>query len=768
MIEIKKFLRLDSVAVIGNYLPRQCGIATFTTDLCEALSMEIKNEKKPVAVVMDDALEGYDYPERVKLQVRDNVQSDYFRAADFLNFNQLDVVILQHEFGIFGGDNGSYILDMIKNLRMPLITTLHSILSEPSKKQKFIISEIAKYSNSLVVMSHKAESMLTNIYNIPTDKIAFIPHGIPDVPFKKPGVFNELFNVQGQRVILSFGLLSPGKGIEYMIRAMPKIIERHPDVVYIILGETHPHVKKIDGDAYRLRLHQEVIKNKIDDHVIFHNQFASLKTLIKYLQTSTIYVTPYINKDQITSGTLAYAMGCGAAVVSTPYLYAEELLGDGRGKLAAFNDSENFAEVIIDLLDNEDTLEKIRFYGYHYSRSMIWKEVARSYLDLASNIIEKKKISPKPHFGDKKIKNILHQLPEVKLNHLKVLTDDTGIVQHAIFTVPNWDHGYCIDDNARGVIVACMYYYLFKDKSVIPLVQKYLSFLHFGFNSENKHFRNFMSFSRQWLELKGSQDSHTRAIWGLGVAIKYAPTIAIRHMAMRLFLDSLTVVESFNSPRSWAFAIIGLENYLEVYSGDVEAKNLRTMLAERIFVRFKQNGTDDWPWCENSVAYANAKLLQALIMAGQRIPDDNMFQTGLGSLKWLLAKQTAEEGHLSIIGNENWLLREGGCSKFDQQPLEAMGLIEACAEAYKATGDNLWLLEAERCFGWFLGRNDLNIPIYDFETGGCNDGLQPHGLNANQGAESTLSWLISLLSMYEITGKKDIGILEENSDVLKP
>ena len=764
MIEFKKFLRLDSIAVIGNYLPRQCGIATFTTDLCEALSMEIKNQKNPIAVVMDDRPEGYDYPDRVKLQIRDKVQSDYFRAADFINANQVDVVILQHEFGIFGGDHGSYILDMIKNLRMPMITTLHTILSEPSQKQKYIISEIAKYSNSLVVMSHKAENMLTDIYSIPPEKIAFIPHGIPDVPLKNPGSFNDLFNVQGHRVILSFGLLSPGKGIEYMIRAMPRIIENHPDVIYIILGETHPHVKELDGDAYRLSLHQEVIKNKVEDHVIFHNHFVNLETLVKYLQTATIYVTPYINKDQITSGTLAYALGCGAGVVSTPYIYAEELLDEGRGKIAAFNDSESLADVIIDLLDNEDNLEKIRFYGYHYSRSMIWKEVARSYLDLASSIIVRKKQSPKPHFGDKKIKNILDQLPEVKLDHLRVLTNDTGILQHATFTIPNWNHGYCIDDNARGVIVACMYYHLFKDKSVIPLIQKYLAFLNYAFNPENRRFRNFMSFNRQWLELKGSEDSHTRAIWGLGAAIKYTPNIAIRNMAMRLFLDSLAVVENFNSPRSWAFAIIGLQYYLEVYSGDVAARNLRTLLAERIYERFKGNGTAEWPWCENSVSYANAKLPHALIMAGQWIPDNEMLKTGLNSLKWLLKIQTAKEGHLTIIGNENWLVRDGECSKFDQQPIEAMSLIEACVEAYKATGENIWLLEAERCLGWFMGRNDLNIPVYDFETGGCNDGLQPHGINANQGAESTLTWLISLLTMYEIMGKKDIGILEKKHD----
>ncbi|MBN1409339.1 MAG: glycosyltransferase family 4 protein [Spirochaetales bacterium] len=767
MIEQNNFIRLDTIAVLGNYLPRQCGIATFTTDLSNALSMETKNAKSPIAIVMDDKPEGYDYPERVKLQIRDKVQSDYFRAADFINANHVDVVILQHEYGIFGGDHGSYVLDLIKNLRMPVITTLHTILSQPNPKQRFIISEIAKYSDKLVVMSHKAEEMLESIYNIPAEKKTFIPHGIPDIPLKQPGAYNDLPDFQGHRVILSFGLLNPGKGIEYMIRAMPKILEHHPDIVYVILGETHPHVKEADGDAYRLRLHQEVRKNGVDDFVIFHNRFVGLETLVQFLQTATIYVTPYINRDQITSGTLAYALGCGAAVVSTPYIYAEELLDEGRGRFVPFNDSGALADVMIDLLDNEEKREKIRFYGYHYCRSMTWKEVARSYLNLASGIIENRKISPKPHFDDKKIKNILIELPEVNLDHLRVLTDDTGILQHADFTIPNWYHGYCTDDNARGVIVTCIYYHLFKDKSVLHLIKKYLAFLHYAYNPENNRYRNFMSFNRNWLEIQGSEDSHARAVWGLGAAVKYAPSPSIRNMAMRLFIDSLSVVENFSSPRCWAIIIVGLHQYLEIFSGDVTVRNLRTSLSERIYERFKGNATGDWPWCENSVTYANAKIPHALILAGQWIPDNGMFQAGLTALEWLLKIQTAKEGHLSIIGNDKWFVRDGESSKFDQQPIEAMGLIEACTEAYKATGDNDWLLRAERCLGWFLGRNDLNIPVYSSETGGCGDGLQPHEVNENQGAESTLAWLISLLTMYEIMGKKDIIRLEKSGDILK-
>jgi len=744
------------IAVIGNYLPRQCGIATFTTDLCDSIAGRLHKSGEHLKVVaMDDISKGYPYPDRVGFQVRANVQSDYIHAAEFLNVHEFDVAILQHEFGIFGGEDGCHIFHLIKNLRMPVIATLHTILKDPSAGQRAVIQELAKCTDSLIVMAHKARMLLNDSYGIEDSKIIFIPHGIPDVPFAGPGSdsFRAQLGLTGRKIILTFGLLSPGKGIEVMLNAMPAIIERHPDVSYIVLGETHPHIIKDKGDSYRQRLYQQVSRLGIEDHVLFHNRFVDLETLTQYMTTTDIYVSPYLNEEQIVSGTLSYAVGMGAAVVSTPYWHAQELLAEGRGCLVPFNDPVVLAEKINHLLEHEDERNEIRKKGYQFSRSAVWKAVAGKYLNLCREVRERTVDQPIPQYAKRADTRILGGLPEINLQHMRVMTDGTGILQHAKYSIPDRTHGYCVDDNARALIVAAMYYSLHQDREVIPLIQTYLSFLHYSFNPENGRFRNFMSYDRRWLEEIGSDDSHGRSIWGLGVVIQHAPHDSIRNMAVRLFLDGLTVVEDFKSPRSWAFVILGLHAYMEVFGGDTTARRLRTLFAEKLFRLFQEGSHVDWLWCEDTLTYANAKLPHALILAGQWIPSPEMFKLGIDALTWLLEKQHAPEGHLSVIGNLNWHSRGGLTSNFDQQPIEVMGLIGACAAAFRATGEMKWLDQGHRCLGWFLGNNDLNEQIYDFKTGGCCDGIQPTGVNANQGAESTLSWLISLLSMYEILGQ---------------
>ncbi len=744
------------IAVIGNYLPRQCGIATFTTDLCDSLTGLLKKSGERLTVVaMDDIEKGYSYPDRVGFQVRANVQSDYIHAAEFLNLYKFNAAILQHEFGIFGGEDGSHIFHLIKNLRMPVIATLHTVLKEPSDGQRVVIQELAKHTDALIVMAHKARTLLNDSYGIEDPKIIFIPHGMPDVPFVKSGSgsFRTQLGMSGRKIILTFGLLSPGKGIEVMLNAMPGIIERHPDAAYIVLGKTHPHIIKDTGDSYRQRLYQLVSRLGIDDHVLFHKHFVDLETLTQYLTSADLYVSPYLREEQIVSGTLSYAVGMGMAVISTPYWHAQELLAEGRGCLVPFNDPVVLAEKINHLLDHEEERNEIRKKAYQFGRSMVWKTVGSKYINLVGEILERTTDRLIPQYTERPDARILGGLPEINLQHMRIMTDGTGILQHAKHSIPDRTHGYCVDDNARALIVAAMYYSLRKDKDVIPLIQTYLSFLHHSFNPENGRFRNFMSYDRQWLEEIGSDDSHGRSIWGLGVAIKYAPHDSIRNMAVRLFLDGLTAVENFQSPRSLAFVIIGLHAYMEVFGGDTTARRLRTLLAEKLLGLFQKGAGTDWLWCEDTLTYANAKLPHALILAGQWIPSPEIFKMGIDSLTWLLEKQNAPEGHLSVIGNLNWHSRDGITSNFDQQPIEAMCLIGACAAAFRSTGEMKWLDQGHRCLGWFLGSNDLNEQVYDFKTGGCCDGLQPAGVNANQGAESTLSWLISLLSMYEILGQ---------------
>lgn len=760
-MHLRRHKNIEKIAVIGNYLPRQCGIATFTTDMSQSLARELPIEENLINVAMDDIPEGHNYPPQVKFRVRQNVQADYFWAADYLNANQYDAAVIQHEFGIFGGEDGSHILHMVKYLKMPVITNLHTVLENPTEGQRKVILELAKYSDRLTVMNKKAIEILTRVYGINKKMIAFIPHGIPDSTFETPGLYNELFGLGDRDVILTFGLLGPDKGIESMIKAMPLIAKEHPNSVYVILGQTHPHILKNAGDTYRQSLEKLVKDLGMENHVVFHNEFVKLETLIKYIQTSKIYAIPYLKKEQITSGTLAYALGLGSAVVSTAFWHAEELLAEGRGCLVSFNNPQEMAREINYLLSNNLEREMMRFKGYQYGRSMTWKEVSKMHLHLFSEIKEKKQIE-KPQEEVVKFQKIFKELPEINLSHLKNMTDGTGLLQHAKYTTPNFNHGYCVDDNARGLIALTKYYSLYKnnqnvndgDNSVLHLIQKYLAFLYYAFNPENSRFRNFMSYDRRWLELTGSEDSHARALWGLGVTVKEAPDGSIRNMAMRLFLDALPIVKHFTSPRAWGYTVLGLQDYLSIYGGDSDARKIRDDLAKKIYHLFKNNVSEEWNWCENTATYANAILPHALIVAGKWMPDQKMYETGIKALKWLLKVQTASDGHLSVIGNNGWLDKGGTRSMFDQQPIEVKSLLNACLEVYIETNDKFWLEESERCLSWFLGQNDLQMPVCDCKTGGCCDGLEIQGVNSNQGAESTLAWIISLVSMNKVAGSK--------------
>lgn len=749
MLNARRNKNIGKIAVIGNYLPRQCGIATFTTDVSQALAAELTKEENLINIAMDDIPEGYDYPSQVKFRVRHNVKSDYVSAADYLNANGYDAAIIQHEYGIFGGENGDYILQMIQALKMPVITNLHTVLENPTDGQRKVITGLAEYSDRLLVMSHRAREILTRVYGIASHKIEFIPHGIPDVSIKTPGVFNKKFGFVNRDLILTFGLLGPDKGIECMIKAIPAIVKEHPNVLYLILGQTHPHILKNSGDSYRESLNKLIYGLGMQDHIQFNNNFVNLETLVQYLQTSKIYAIPYLKKEQITSGTLAYALGVGTPVVSTPFWYAEELLAEGRGQLVPFNDSESMAKAINYLLSNDKDREIMRFKGYQHGRSMIWREVSKSHLDVIAEIKERKRTENKQQVLNKYHK-IYDELPEINLSHLKTITDDTGLLQHAKYMTPNLEHGYCVDDNARALIAVTRYYSLKKEKESLPLLHKYLAFLNYAFNKDNGRFRNFMSYDRRWMELEGSEDSHSRALWSLGICVKEAPNSAIRNTAMSLFLEALSAVENFYSPRALSYSILGLQAYLTIYGGDTNARRIRDKAAIRLYDLFKNNANEDWPWCENIATYANAVLPHALIVAGKWVPDKNIYDTGIKALKWLLKMQTAPEGHLSLIGNDGWFNKNGHRAMFDQQPIEAKALVEACIAAYIDTSDKKWLEESERCLCWFLGQNDLQLQVCDCESGGCADGLERQGINCNHGAESTLAWLISLINMHSI------------------
>lgn len=736
---------INRIAFIGNYLPRQCGIATFTTDLCESIAEEYSGTSC-IALPVNDNAAGYAYPARVRFELTEKDIESYTRAADFLNINNVNLVSLQFEYGIFGGKAGSHIIALLRELRMPIVTTLHTILHDPDPDQRRVLEEVAALSDRLVVMSERGFKFLQEIYCIAPDKIDFIPHGIPDVPFVDPSFNKDLFGVEGKIVLLSFGLLSTNKGIETVISALPVIRDRYPDIVYIVVGATHPHVVQHEGETYRLSLQWLSQQKGVESNVIFYNRFVSSEELVEFISAADIYITPYLSEAQITSGTLAYTLGAGKAVISTPYWYAEEMLAEGRGVLVPFRDPAALAEQVIELLNNGAERHAMRKRAYMYGRTMVWQQVAKRYMESFKRARAERRHYIPLNFSVKALDKHPWELPPIKLDHLHNMTDDTGMFQHALFTVPNYSHGYTTDDNARALLVSILLDELGSSES-LGLDPRYLAFLRFAFNDQTKRFRNFMDYQRNWLEDTGSDDSHGRALLALGTVLNHSNKPAINSMAGWLFEQTLPAILLTTSPRAWAYALIGIYEYSQKFAGDRRASNVRNDLAGRLLTLYQNNRSDEWHWYEKELSYCNAALPHALLICGKSIPDRAMTDAGLESLNWLAELQRANAGHFVPIGSNGFYQKGGERARFDQQPVEAQAMVSACLEAFRITGDKFWNKEARRAFEWFLGRNDLNLPIYDPTTGGCRDGLHPDRPNENQGAESTLAFLQSLLEL---------------------
>lgn len=749
-----EWAEIKSIVLIGNYLPRQCGIATFTTHLLESIALNTP-DKACWAVAMNDRPEGYPYPSQVRFEIDQSQLNEYSLAADLLNHQQADVACLQHEFGIFGGQRGSFIIELLRKLKMPIVTTLHTILNNPSTRERNIIMELARLSDRLIVMSERSVDFLRDIYRIPEEKIVLIHHGIPDVPFTEPDVYKDKLDVSGKKVILTFGLLGPDKGIETVIDALPEIVKTHPEIIFMVVGATHPHHKAEHGEAYRISLHLQAKKLDVADHVVFHDHFVTEEELSEFIGAADIYITPYLKEAQIISGTLSYALGMGKAVISTPYWHAQELLADGRGILIPFQDHEVVAREIINLLDHPDELRAMRVRAYEYGRKMIWSNVGARYLDIFAEARHRWLRDNLTTIEGDTLGSRPQSLPEIKLDHLFRMTDGTGILQHSKHSIPNRQHGYCVDDNARALIVAIMIQDLHpRDSSMTDLITVYLSFLHHAFNNQNGWFRNFLSYDRNWLEEAGSEDSYGRALWALGVAVALGRNKGQTGLATDLFQQALNSAEQFNFPRAVAFTIIATHAYLRRNEKDRKVKDLCKLLSQRLINWFKASATEDWPWFEDILTYDNARLPQALLLSGRLFGDDEMIQTGLRSLSWLQKIQTDEAGqHFSAIGNNGWYTKNGDKAQFDQQPIEAAAMIDACMEAFRCTQDKNWIDVAYQCLNWYLGDNDLQTPLYAHSTGGCRDGLEAEGVNENQGAESSLCWLMALLAIYNHRGR---------------
>ncbi len=744
------------VAFLGTYVPRQCGIATFTNDLATATAtiagqaLGYGNAVQVLAV--SDMGSAYSYGPEVRFELQQQKKTDYRDAADFLNVTPIDVVSLQHEFGIYGGQDGAFILTLLGNLKKPVVTTLHTVLEKPTDTQKETLRAISSLSQLVIVMAKRAWDMLREIYEIPEEKIRFIHHGVPEVGFVDPGFYKDQFGVEGRQVILTFGLLNPNKGIEVGIDAIAEIVDTFPDVAYFVLGATHPEVKKLYGQSYLVSLEQRAKESGVARNVIFHNRYVTLDELCQFLQVSDIYVAPYWSREQITSGTLAYSLGCGKAIISTPSWYAEEMLAEDRGLLIPFGDAKALAKSLCLLLSNEVRRNQLRKKAYLFGRQMIWREVARGYLRTFEEAVSR--------YGDlvpwlaiPAHDPLRTTLPEVRLDHVRLMTDDTGILRYCSYATPDRRHGYWTDDNARALAAMVQNWRLFRNGDVMPLCQTYLSFLYDAMDEKTGGFRRHLSYQRKWTEEPLADISQGRALWALGLAIGHPPNAAVLGLASRLFDGALKLVGKMTTPLAISFTILGLNAYLQRFGGATAVRRHRRRQAKRLLELFDQGRTDGWEWCEDVAGVESARLPHALIQSGRHLKNEDMIRQGLRTLEWLFAVQTdTKHGHLSLIGNDGGYTRGGEKARFDQIPMDASALIEAAREAYLVTWDRKWVDHIHVCLNWFLGINDLQQPLYDFTTSGCQDGLHSSGTNLNQGAISTLAWLSALHTIQLIEG----------------
>lgn len=738
------------VVYVGSFVPRTCGIATFSNDLGASVAQEMGG--KPYRVVaITDRPEGYDYPLEVTFEIRQNVIRDYARAAEYLNGSSAQIVSLQHEFGLFGGDAGKYLSVLLSHLKKPVITTVHTILEDPSADYREAFDDVINWSQRLVTMSQKGARMLREIYKVPDDKISVIHHGVHDVPFVDSNFYKEKFNVEGLTVLLTFGLLSPNKGIETALEALPRVVEKHPDTVYIILGATHPGVKKRSGEQYRLSLERKAIDLNIADNVVFHNRFVDLQELTEYMSCCDVYLTPYLAKEQITSGTLAYAVGMGKAVVSTPYWYAEELLSDSRGVLVDFRDVEGMADALNNLIGDSIRRNKMRKSAYEYGRTMVWREVGRQYVGMFVQLLGERKNLEVGSSWKQKMHPLI-TLPEINLDHLTSLSDNVGLLQHACFGIPDRDHGYSADDVGRGLAAIMTSYNQQKDEQILPLIRTYISFLYHA-QTETGLFHNFMSYDRRFQDQQGSDDTLGRVLWGLGTVVRWGSKEQVRALAQNMMVKAAPRILELEAPRAKAYAIIGIYHLLQKFVGASQFKRLLVQLADDLIDLYKENRSQDWQWFEEVMTYGNAKIPEALLRAYQVTQNEEYLEVALQSLDFL-TKEQWNGVYFELVGNEGWFAKGGTRALFGQQPIDAAYLVEAYVAASEVTNMSKYLELARLAFDWFLGRNRLNTALYDFADGSVADGIDSNGISANQGAESVVCYLLAVLALSELKAQK--------------
>src|SRR3569623_21724 len=734
---------IDHLALIGNFLPRKCGLATYTPDTFTALTDRFPAMKIDV-YAMDDHPGSYDYPPAVTCAIPDLERRAYIEAARASEASGAQAVWLQHEYGIFGGPAGEHILALLDRISLPLIVTLHTVLETPDPDQRRVMEALLRRAARVVVMAERGREILQRVYSANPRTTLTIPHGVPDRALLDTAAFKHRFGWEGRKTILTFGLLAPGKGIETMIEAMPAIVAKNDDALYVVLGATHPNLVAHEGEAYRERLQAQAETLGVADHVVFVDAFVEYEDLLDYLQAADIYATPYTNPAQITSGTLSYAVGLGKAVVSTPYVHASEILADGHGVLVDFRDSAGFARAINTLLGDDEARRALSERAYARGRTMIWSRLAAAAMtELAAMVAAKPhRIAPPPSY-----RALAPDFAAVER-----MSDATGMFQHAILSVPDRRHGYCIDDNARALMLAARLPDMdeaLRDKWMTV----YAAFVQYAWNAATRRFRYFMNFDRTWCEDTGSEDSNGRALWALGVTARDASLAKHREWARRLFDETASLALALGSPRSHAIAMLGASAMRGAHPGHPLAMHILTRFSAELVKLLERARRPEWRWFEIVPAYDNARLPEALIRAGMALSRQDLIDCGIAALDWIAAQQPAPAGRIRAVGTESFGRPYADPLPFDQQPLEAQATIDACEAAFEATGDARWINEAMRAYRWYLGRNDHDLPLATAQDGGCFDGLTPVGLNRNQGAESILALQLASVAISGLSNR---------------
>ena len=728
-----------NVAILGNYLPRRCGIATFTANLAEAIIASNSKDSEVFVVAMENGFQEHKYPAIVKHTINQQIQTEYIDAAKAINASNDDVCIIQHEFGIYGGESGAFVLGFMEHLKIPIVTTVHTVLNTPSYHERHIIKKMGELSQKMVVMSKLAVEFLHTIYQIPKQKIALIRHGVPD--FSNVESESEKFNYKGKKVLGTFGFLGRSKGIETVINALPKVVEEHPDVVYVVMGQTHPNVKKDSGEEYRDYLKQLAVANNVSENLVFEDGFFDEEDLKTFLQKLDLYLTPYLNEAQITSGTISYAMGAGACIVSTPFWHAKELLENGRGQTFAFGDSEDLAKTVCNLLDNPKEIAQIKSKAFSYGKELYWNNIGAVYHAMLDKVMQG--YNPeKSALQNHKITS----LPVFKMTHIKRLTDDFGILEHANYSIPDYKEGYCLDDNVRALILVLKATELEVDTNSSKLVDTYLRYIRL-MQKDDGYFHNDMSFDKSFLDETGSEDSFGRTIWAMGYLIRLAPNDSHFQFAKDVFFKSYQNFEEIRSIRAIASTILGLYHFLKRYPDNERVIHTMRSLTSKLIQQYKDESSENWEWFEPVLSYDNAMLPLAIWHAYELTKDKEFYKVAHESTTFL-DKKTYVNDRLSLIGN-SWGYKGETLPSNGQQPIDTMAMVMLYSKAFEVLKDTSYYSKMHIAFSWFLGNNDLLLPLYDDESKGCCDGLELTSINRNQGAESTISYLLSYLSVWQ-------------------